>query len=83
MGIPLQTLKQIEEGYRPLPGLQEDPGEAISVWIQKWFDCVHATDDERTYVEDLLKAAVLGRLRRAGLKDPPRPPPAGDSDESA
>ena len=83
MGIPIQTLKQIEEGYRPLPGLQEDPGAAISIWIQKWFDCVGVTDDERTRVEDLLETAVLGRLRREGLKDPPRLPPSPDGGEGA
>jgi len=75
MDIPVQTLKQIEEGRRPLPGLQEDPGDAISVWIQKWFACVGVSDDERTYVEDLLETAVLGRLRER-LIDPPRRPMA-------
>lgn len=64
MGIPFGTLKQIEEGRRPLPPLISLTGGGFADWLLNWFRCVEASLDERTTVEDQLMLAVLGRLRQ-------------------
>jgi hypothetical protein len=54
MNIPIDTLRHIEKGRRPLPGLQD----GLSKWIARFLDCVHATVEERQQVR-LLAARVL------------------------
>ena len=55
MGIPFDTLRHIEKGRRPLPGLQDGLGR----WILHLLDCVRATPDERGMVETLLSRIIL------------------------
>ena len=63
MGLPIGTLRLIEEGHRPLPPLIGRDGEDFSEWYQKWLACVELTDNEREEFETLLMAVVLGRLK--------------------
>lgn len=62
MQIPFQTLKQIEEGRRPLPGLVEGTGISLGRWMQNWLTAVGATKEEREEVEQLLTDLILGRF---------------------
>jgi hypothetical protein len=62
MEIPFQTLKQIEEGIRPLPGILGDQGRALGPWMQRWMACVQATAKERDKVERLLVSLILAEL---------------------
>ncbi|HEU5347207.1 MAG TPA: hypothetical protein VFU63_01215 [Ktedonobacterales bacterium] len=55
MGIPFDTLRHIEKGRRPLPGLQDGLGR----WILNLLDCVRATSEERAMVETLLSRIIL------------------------
>ncbi len=55
MGIPFDTLRHIEKGRRPLPGLQDGLGR----WILRLLDCVRATPEERGMVETLLSRIIL------------------------
>jgi hypothetical protein len=55
MGIPFDTLRHIEKGRRPLPGLQDGLGR----WILHLLDCVRATPEERAMVETLLSRIIL------------------------
>ncbi len=55
MGIPFDTLRHIEKGRRPLPGLQDGLGR----WILRLLDCVRATPEERAMVETLLSRDIL------------------------
>lgn len=55
MGIPFDTLRHIEKGRRPLPGLQDGLGR----WILHLLDCVRATAEERAMVETLLSRVIL------------------------
>jgi hypothetical protein len=55
MGIPFDTLRHIEKGRRPLPGLQDGLGR----WILRLLDCVRATPAERGMVETLLSRIIL------------------------
>lgn len=55
MGIPFDTLRHIEKGRRPLPGLQDGLGR----WILSLLDCVRATPEERAMVETLLSRIIL------------------------
>jgi hypothetical protein len=59
MGLPFQTLKQIEGGRRELPGILGGGAPPLSDWIQKWLTCVGATEAERTEVENLLMRIVI------------------------
>lgn len=55
MGIPFDTLRHIEKGRRPLPGLQDGLGR----WILHMLDCMRATPEERQMVETLLSRIIL------------------------
>ncbi len=55
MGIPFDTLRHIEKGRRPLPGLQDGLGR----WILHLLDCMRATPEERQMVETLLSRIIL------------------------
>lgn len=55
MGIPFDTLRHIEKGRRPLPGLQDGLGR----WILRLLDCIRATAEERAMVEVLLSRIIL------------------------
>jgi hypothetical protein len=55
MDIPFDTLRHIEKGRRPLPGLQDGLGR----WILRMLDCVQATPEEREMVETLLSRIIL------------------------
>ena len=66
MGIPFDTLRHIEKGRRPLPGLQDGLGR----WILHLLDCVRATPEERAMVETLLSRDHPGRVeRRTGRRN--------------
>lgn len=54
MEIPIDTLRHIEKGRRPLPGIQD----GLSRWLERFLHCVQATDHERQEVR-LLAARVL------------------------
>jgi hypothetical protein len=77
MGIPFQTLKQIEEGIRPLPGILGDQGRALGPWMQQWMTCVQATAKERDQVQRLLVSLILAEVE--GQLDDESPDDAGDS----
>jgi len=62
MGIPFQTLKQIEEGRRPLPGLVEQSGASLGRWMQNWMSVIGVTNEERQEVEGLLMDLILDRF---------------------
>jgi transcriptional regulator with XRE-family HTH domain len=64
LGIPFGTLKQIEEGRRPLPPLISPTGEAFSTWYQSWIICVGASPEEQQDLEEKLSMLVIGQLRR-------------------
>lgn len=64
MQIPYQTLRQIEEGRRPLPPLISNTGTMFSEWFASWLRCVGCSDAERFELEDLLMHIVLGRSSR-------------------
>jgi hypothetical protein len=49
MEIPFGTLRHIEKGRRPLPGLQD----GLSKWIEHFLNCVQATADEREHLRRL------------------------------
>ena len=49
MGIPFGTLRHIETGRRPLPGLQD----GLSKWIERFLSCVEATVEEREQLSRL------------------------------
>ena len=49
MDIPFGTLRHIETGRRPLPGLQD----GLSKWIEHFLDCVQATAEEREQLSRL------------------------------
>lgn len=55
MGIPIDTLRHIEKGRRPLPGLQD----GLSKWLEDFLHCVNATDAERQQVRSLAARALL------------------------
>lgn len=55
MGIPFDTLRHIEKGRRPLPGLQDGLGR----WILHLLDCVRATSEERAMVEAMLSRIIV------------------------
>jgi hypothetical protein len=64
MGVPFGTLKQIEQGRRPLPPLISSTGGAFSLWFENWLHCVGASLDEQEELEEKLMLLVIGRLRR-------------------
>lgn len=64
MELPTGTLKQIEEGRRPLPQLISSDGLEFAAWFQNWLRCVRASADERDDVEESLMLLVLGRFKR-------------------
>lgn len=55
MGMPVGTLRHIEKGRRPLPGLQD----GLSSWIQNYLNCVGATEDERNEIRQQISRALL------------------------
>jgi hypothetical protein len=63
MGLPIGTLRLIEEGHRPLPPLIGRDGENFGEWYQRWLACVMPTDDEREEFDTLLMVVVLGRFK--------------------
>lgn len=62
IAIAHQTLKHIEEGIRPLPGLLGGPEAAIGPWMQVWMVCAGASESERNEVKELLMRLVLGQF---------------------
>jgi hypothetical protein len=72
MELPLGTLKQIEQGYRPLPGSEE-----IGRWMQQWMRCVGVTEAERMQLEDMLMRMVLGQLDETLADRAENSPPRG------
>jgi len=55
MNIPVDTLRHIEKGRRPLPGLQD----GLSKWISLFLDCMHATVEERQQVRRLAARVLI------------------------
>jgi hypothetical protein len=58
------TLKQIEQGRRPLPQLISPIGTEFQEWWQSWLRCVEASPSEQDELEEKLMLLVLGRLRQ-------------------
>jgi hypothetical protein len=58
------TLKQIEQGRRPLPQLISPTGTEFQEWWQSWLHCVEAAPNEEADLEEKLMQLVLGRLRQ-------------------
>jgi len=61
MGLPFDTLKHMEEGIRPLPGIIGDQRTAIGPWMNLWMKCVEATANERDELQNMLVSLILGQ----------------------
>ena len=55
MELPINTLRHIERGRRPLPRR----AHGLSLWIKRYLDCVKADTDERKQVVELMSRQIL------------------------
>jgi hypothetical protein len=55
MEIPIDTLRHMERGRRPLPPLEH----GLSLWVKRYLDCVKADAEERQQVIDLMSRQIL------------------------
>src|SRR5579884_599027 len=58
MGLPFGTLRHIEEGVRPPPGIYD-----IGAWLRSWMACVRVSDAERAEIEELLMQLIIDAVR--------------------
>ena len=58
MGLPINTLRHIEKGRRPLPGLQS----GLSGWVRRFLGCVGADPQERRQVLDVMSRQILAEF---------------------
>jgi transcriptional regulator with XRE-family HTH domain len=60
MGLPEATYRHIESGRRNLP----DYRNGLVEWIKIFVNCVHATEDERRQIIELMSHEIVQQFSR-------------------